>query len=134
LKFKYTRYSQNVLRPVIRVKVRHRDRALFYDVLVDSGADINVFNEELAEALGIDLTSGVPAEVAGATGEPVSVYVHPVELTVGDRSFTAQVAFIPTPNPFGLAGQQGFFDQFKVTFNFREEEIDLTDPRSDAAA
>jgi hypothetical protein len=36
-------------------------------VLVDSGADINVFDEELAEALGIDLKAGVAAEVMGPT-------------------------------------------------------------------
>jgi hypothetical protein len=48
---------------------------------------MNVFTVELAEALGIDLESGVPAEVTGVTGEPVSVYVHPVELMVRDQSF-----------------------------------------------
>jgi hypothetical protein len=106
--------------------VRYQKRLLFYDVLVDSGADINVFDVELAGALGIDLESGVAAEVTGVTGEPASVYIHPVELMVGDQSFTAPVAFVPATNPFGLAGQREFFDQFKVTFDFPEEELEIT--------
>ena len=114
------------MRPVITIRVRSGKRSLAYDVLVDSGADINVFNDELAEALGIDLSNGVPAEVMGPTGYPAEVYIHPVELTVGEHTFTAQVAFMSTSNPFGLAGQRGFFDQFEVKFNLREESLELS--------
>ena len=125
MKFKYVQYSSTVVRPVIPIQVSHGKRTIPYDVLVDSGADINVFDEELAEVLGIDLKTGVAAEVMGPTGYPAEVYIHPVELTVGEHTFTAQVAFMPTSNPFGLAGQRGFFDQFEVKFNLRDQEIEL---------
>lgn len=77
-------------------------------------------------------SSGSGTSGRSVTGEPVSVYVHPVELTVGDRSFMVPVVFVPAPNPFGLAGQRGFFDELKVTFNFREEELELAKPSSNA--
>lgn len=61
--------------------------------------------------------------------------MHPVTITVGGVTFEAEADFtdIPHLELAGLAGQRGFFDQFKVTFNFREEEIDLTESRPDAA-
>jgi hypothetical protein len=126
LKFTYVRYSDTVIRPVIPIRVNYGKRSAAYDVLVDSGADINVFSEELAEVLGIDLETGVPAEVMGPTGYPAEVYIHPVKLTVGEHTFTAQVAFMPTANPFGLVGQRGFFDQFEVKFNMRKEEVEIS--------
>ncbi len=125
MKFPYTRYSANVLRPVIPVQIKSGERSFGYDLLIDSGADINVFGLDIAEALGIEVESGVTAEVIGATGEPMDVYIHPIELTVGGHTFTAQVAFMSASNPFGLAGQRGFFDQFRITFNLPEEELEL---------
>ncbi len=126
MKFKYVQYSGTVVRPVIPIRVSNGKQTIAYDVLVDSGADINDFDAELAEVLGIDLKTGVPAEVMGPTGYPAEVYIHPVKLTVGEHTFTAQVAFMPTSNPFGLAGQRGFFDQFEIKFNLREQEVELT--------
>jgi hypothetical protein len=108
VKFHYTRYSDTASRPVVRIGVHHGQQSFGYVVLVDSGADINVFGQRLTEALGIKLETGVPAEVAGATDDVLSVYAHPVELTVADHTFTAQMAFIPRDSPTGLVRQRGF--------------------------
>jgi predicted aspartyl protease len=97
-----------VLRPVIEIGIKYRRRSLRYDVLVDSGADINVFNAELAEALGIDLATGASAEVTGATGQVEIVSIHTITLTVGDRSYKTPVAFLASTSPYGLVGQRGF--------------------------
>ena len=126
MKFSYVRYSKAVVRPVIPIRVSYGRFSTAYDVLVDSGADINVFSNELADVLGINLKSGVPASVLGPTGHPAEVFIHPVELMVGEHTFTAQVAFMPTSNPFGLDGQRGFFDQFEVKFSLRKEELELS--------
>jgi hypothetical protein len=82
----YTRYSSSALRPVIRIGVKYRRRSLSYDVLVDSGADINVFNVELAEALGIDLAAGAEAQITGAIGQVETVSIHTLTLTVGAQT------------------------------------------------
>ena len=124
--FAYTRYSRSVLHPVIKIGVKHGRRSLDYDVLVDSGADMNVFNVELAEALGIDLAAGVSAEVIGATGRVETVSIHTLTLTVGDEAYKAPVAFLASASPYGLAGQRGFFDQFVVRFNLPHEELEIT--------
>lgn len=123
--FDYVRYSDTVARPVIELEVGYKGVTVTYNTLVDSGADISVFNTELAAVLGIDLESGVPAEVLGATGEVMTVYVHLVTLTVGGYSFEAQVAFMDSESPYGLAGQRGFFDNFVVTFDRQAGQVRL---------
>lgn len=132
--FRYTRFSNTVVRPIIRIGIQHGHRALDYDVLVDSGADMNVFEADLGQALGIDLSSGIPIEIVGATGEPTSAFIHPVTLTVGNYAFTAPVAFMPAATPYGLAGQRGFFDHFKVTFDWLAEVIELAPHRASRSA
>lgn len=127
--FRYTRFSNTVVRPVVRVGIQHGHRALDYDVLIDSGADMNVFDADLAQALGINLTSGDPVDIVGATGEPGSAFIHPVTLTVGKHTLTAPLAFMSAATPYGLAGQRGFFDQFRVTFDLPAEVIELTPHR-----
>jgi len=58
MKFKYKRYGSNVIRPVIEIKLKYASSSLRYEVLVDSGADICLFNSEAGEALGIDVKKG----------------------------------------------------------------------------
>lgn len=134
--FKYTKLDSTFERPYVEITVGHEGSKEAYLTLVDSGADINVFSSSLAYDLGIDLKNGDPLTVRGATGEAETFYVHPVTITVGGVTFETEAAFadIPHLELAGLAGQRGFFDQFTVTFNFREEEIELTEPHSDAAA
>jgi hypothetical protein len=125
VKFAYVRYSETVVRPVISVTIRHKRRSAQYDMLVDSGADINILDAEIAEDLGIELTTGTPATIVGATGDVEQVYIHPVTVVVGTETIKTRAAFLSRPQPHGLAGQRGFFDHFKVTFDLSAEEIEL---------
>jgi hypothetical protein len=125
MRFDYKRYSDVHVRPVIPVRVAASDRWIDYEVLVDSGADICIFDAELTERLGLDLESGEHAVISGAIGAAQDVYIHPVELTVGPRTFGVRVAFMPTAEPYGLAGQQGFFSQFRVAFDQPKGQLEL---------
>jgi hypothetical protein len=123
--FPYKRYSDAFTRPVIPVRVAAADRWIDYEVLVDSGADICIFDVELAEDLGLDLHTGHPAIITGATGSPQDVFIHPVELSIAHHTFGARVAFMPTANPYGLAGQRGFFSQLRITFDQPGGQVEL---------
>jgi Aspartyl protease len=125
VKFPYLRYSATVVRPVIPVTIKLGRRSAQYDILIDSGADMNILDSEVAKDLGIKLESGTLATVMGATGEAETVYVHQVTFTVGSESFRTRAAFLARPQSYGLAGQRGFFDHFKVTFNLAAEEVEL---------
>jgi hypothetical protein len=65
MRFEYKRFDQPqgapIERPVIPIVLRNvRDPAtpaIAYEALVDSGSDRNIFPAEIADLLGIDLTS-----------------------------------------------------------------------------
>jgi hypothetical protein len=127
MKFSYARFSETVQRPVIPIVLLYGDQSVTYEVLVDSGADMNIFDLELAEELGIDVTSGVAAEVVSATGDAKEIYIHALRLRVDDHEFETRAAFMAEPSQdYGLAGQRGFFDQFIVQFDYAARELELT--------
>ncbi len=126
MKFKYTRYGRNMLRPIIPVEVVGR-QAVPYEVLVDSGADISIFDVEIGTLAGIDVEAGQPSTLVGATGIEEVFYLHTVGLKIGDAVFRAPVGFLPnmTKNGYGVVGQRGFFDKFIVKFDLLKEEVEL---------
>jgi len=127
MKFKYKKYAPGVLRPVIPIEILHKDVAVPYEVLVDSGADICIFDAQIAEILGIDLKNGKEQKVSGLTGISEAYYLHPVTISVGGWEYRVEVGFLPNTGKFGygVVGQKGFFDIFIVKFDLIKEEIEL---------
>jgi hypothetical protein len=127
LKFPYVIYDLAPSpRPVIPVRVEIDGQSLRYDVLVDSGADMNVFDVGIAHALDIDPETGERASFYGVTGVVQDFFIHKVVLQVGKHRISTTAGFAELPGrAYGVVGQRGFFDQFKVTFNLREEELEL---------
>lgn len=130
MKFPYTALDGDFERPYVRIAVRHNGLEEAYLTLVDSGADINVFSASLAEDLGIDLRQRRAVTVQGATGHVETFYIHRVTISVAGSSFETEAAFADMPHLdlAGLAGQRGFFDHFRVVFDFAAKEFELTGP------
>ena|ERR1035437_4909747 len=127
MRLKYTYLDGAIERPYADIEVSSGNKTKPYLVLVDSGADINLFSSELGEALDIDISSGEPLSVRGATGDEQTFFLHPITISVGSISFNTTAAFadIPHLESAGLAGQRGFFSHFRVTFDFDALEFDL---------
>lgn len=127
MKFQYKEYGAGFLRPVIPIKVSCKDRFLEYEVLVDSGADICIFDAQIGELLGIDIVSGEKQMAAGITGVVEPYYLHTVDAEIGGWPFRMKVGFLPNIARlgYGVVGQRGFFDTFIVKFDFLKEEIEL---------
>lgn len=129
MKFGYKRYGPGILRPVIPVKLRHKAAEIEYEVLVDSGADLCLFDAEIGEAIGIDMKSGKQRIVTGVGGKSSIYFVHTVEIEVGGWLHKIEAGFMSNVAgnviPYGLVGQRGFFDIFVVKFDLLKEEIEL---------
>ncbi len=127
MKFRYKKLRQGLLRPIIPVGVSYRGKTITQEVLIDSGADICIFDAEIGEAIGIDIESGEVHEVGGVTGEKQPYFSHVVTMTVGGWPYTIEVGFSRhlAKMGHGLVGQKGFFEQFKVQFDLQKEEIEL---------
>lgn len=129
MKFPYLKLGPNAKRPIIKLTVSHDGNNVPYFALVDSGADSNIFHADLAPLLGLDLESGERNYVAGVVeGELRPYYVHYVDLEVGGwKHEHVPVGFMEdlSKNGHGVLGQRGFFDLYKVQFDFPKGEIEL---------
>ncbi|KKQ90161.1 MAG: hypothetical protein UT12_C0001G0029 [Candidatus Curtissbacteria bacterium GW2011_GWC2_38_9] len=128
MKFKYKKYGPYVLRPVIPVEIIYKDKSVPYEVLVDSGSDINILDAQIAGVLGLNLYDGKQAEVAGVTGVEEVFYVHELGINVGGHLFEKiEIGFLEKIGQYGygIVGQKGFFDIFVVKFDLKKEEIEL---------
>jgi len=129
MKFRYARYNGKTLRPVIPIKVKNGASEIGYQVLVDSGADLCLFDAQIGEILGIDVKSGQGREVFGVGGKASIYYLHKITIEVGGWSYGIEAGFMPGVGgrtiPHGIVGQNGFFDLFIVKFDLLKEEIEL---------
>ncbi len=126
-KFKYRTIGQ-FKRPIIPIKFRHEGMVFNYLALIDSGADFNMFGIDVALALGIDVTKlqkvGFLGIKKNSTGQ---AWYTIVEIGIEDYFFEAPVLFSDSisPSGYGIVGQQGFFDHFKVLFDYKKGEVEL---------
>ena len=99
-----------------------------YEALIDSGADFNIFNAEIGELLGINVRAGKKVQFSGIAGEPFEVYLHNLTLEVGGWQYkiTSGFSYEISPYGFGILGQKGFFDLFRVEFIFSRGIIEIT--------
>ena len=128
MKFRYKSYGPGFLRPVIPIEVISNSNSTFYEVLVDSGADSNIFSSEIADVLGINLVKGDKGEVAGITGESKPFYFHNLDIKVGGNLFkNVRIGFLKDIGKYayGVVGQRGFFDIFVIKFDLIKKEIEL---------
>jgi len=120
MKFPYKRFSSQIIRPVIPITIRAGDRTVRYEVLLDSGADICLFDWDIAELLGLDLRGGRVELATGIGGQVAGYMVHPVELGVGGQFFETPVGFMKSfssSNSYGVVGQLGFSGHFTLVGN-----------------
>ncbi len=128
MKFRYARYG-STLRPVIPIKLKFKGLEINYEVLVDSGADLCIFDAQIGKAIGIDVEKGKKCEVFGVGGKASFYYLCKVEIEVGGWSSVIDAGFMPEVSgrvmSYGIVGQRGFFGLFKVKFDLLKEEVEL---------
>jgi hypothetical protein len=106
--------------PIVRVVFTNPNNKKQIEVgcLIDSGADDIFLNTRLADALGVDLTRGATKEYQGITSTPVVATEQFLSMHVAPdtHKFNVACSFLPDLPVFGLLGQNGFFDNYKVVF------------------
>lgn len=98
-----------------------------YEVLVDSGADVNIFDAEIGEILKINIEEGEKRRVGGITGVKQEYFLHQIKINVGGWLYKTEAGFLKDMAHlgYGVVGQQGFFDIFIVKFDLLKEYIEL---------
>lgn len=115
--------------PLLTVVVKHKDKKHKLLALVDSGADACLFPKDVADVLGITLSSGRAASLMGIGRNRVPFYFHEVEILFGRYHFRTQAGFArDNIGVSGLLGQKGFFEQFLVTFDNAGNYFEVSKP------
>ena len=116
-----------LLKPLITVVLRYQGQKQKVFALVDSGADACLFPKGVAEVLGIDVTKGNAANFTGIGGTRTPFYFHEVEILLGDYQIKTKVGFSTSQQigTSGILGQQGFFENFIVTFDHKNRFIEI---------
>ena len=124
IKFKYVARRDREF-PIIPVTLIKENVEIDTDALVDSGANISVFREEIAECLEIVIEDGEEILLQGLGGRIVG-YMHELKVRVDDEEFPCKVVFSKELTVgLNILGREGFFEYFQVTFNERGKEVIL---------
>lgn len=126
-RFKYVKTGP-YLRPIIPVTLKHNNRSFNYLAMIDSGADFNIFHAELANILEIDLTRLKTIEFGGIKKDVKGIgYYTALEIGIGGQFFNTSIIFSNdiSENGYGIVGQQGFFNLFKIKFDYASKNIQL---------
>jgi len=93
--------------------------------LVDSGATISIFGEEVAETLGIEIEKGEQTMLGGVGGRIVG-YIHTLPIRVAGKEFLCPIVFSREYLvSFNLLGREEFFKRFSITFEEKKNSVKL---------
>jgi hypothetical protein len=133
MRFRYTEIRNNqeptnpFQRPYLTVRLTHGAKHKDVISLVDSGADLCLFHSDVGKMLGIDMESGSELAFQGVSGVREMAYMHRVSLEVkGLGSISLDVGFTDSMAVgTGILGQQGFFEQFQISFSLNEKLFEV---------
>ena len=125
----YTRFGDRTL-PLVPVTLFKKDDVPLQPLLalVDSGASISLFDAQIADVLGINLTEGKKEELQGIVGT-VTVYIHEVHCSIKWYSFLCRIAFAQNFGELQILGRLDFFERFTVLLDEIDQKLYLT-PRT----
>lgn len=130
MKYKFPYVKAGIwYRPIIPITIRYLKREITYLALLDSGADFNIFHGDITKLLKIDLSKQKNSMSFGGIreGSIGKGYFMPLELGINNNFFTATAVFSNdiSNNGYGILGEQGFFHNLKILFNYPSKNIEI---------
>ena len=110
-------------RPYIDVRLEGNVMGVWLLGLVDSGADICLFNDRWAGLLGLDRSTARLEKVEGLESE-IEVEMLHVRMVVAGATFDAEVGFSPAVSEaFGILGRHPLFEHLHIGFDQPAERV-----------
>lgn len=119
--------------PLVPVTLKAQQELTLY-ALVDSGAVISLFPEDVARAIGLSLDKGKDLYLTGVGGYIKGKLIPGIELVIEEVKIKIPIVFISyTPIELAILGREGFFEAFEITFKEWEKKLILK-PREHLAS
>jgi len=118
---------KNRFYPIIPVVVKGTKELTIY-ALVDSGAVISLFHNQVADAIGIDLSRGKPIYLPGIVGYVKGVLIDDVVIELRELGFKTTIPIVFTEHissDLAILGRKGFFEKFEIVFREWRKELEL---------
>lgn len=123
--FPYHKDAKGDYFPIIDFLVYYRNKVQRTSALVDSGATVSVFKEDVAEQLGIIIENGKETYLGGVGGH-IKGYLHELKITIAGKKFLCPVVFSHEYLvSFNLLGREAFFKQFRIVFEEKNNLLEL---------
>lgn len=123
--FSYQKDAQDNYFPIIDFLIYSKDKVQRISALVDSGATVSIFREDIAEQLGVVIEKGIKTDLGGIGGR-IKGYIHKIEMEIAGKKFICPVVFsYEYLVSFNLLGREVFFKQFKIVFEERKNLLEL---------
>jgi len=116
VEFDYARHRKRDL-PIIPIGLRARNSWVEVWAYVDSGAFYSIFDDKVAELLGIGVQEGKRMLAVVGDGSFIPFYLHKVRIKLEEDEFEMEIGFSAKLGVgFNLLGMD-LFDRYKVTFD-----------------
>lgn len=122
-------FRGNGFYPIIEILLYHKEIEFRTDALIDSGANISVFQGTIAEVLGIKIEKGEKRIFQGVGGKIVG-YIHSVDIQVNSYRFPCKIAFSnELITSLNILGRDNFFKHYLITFDENNKKLSLHAPK-----
>ena len=123
--FPYQKNSTGESFPLVNFFVSKKDHTARIFALVDSGATVSIFKEDVAEQLEITIEDGEKTYLGGVGGR-IKGYIHKLEIEIASKRFLCPIVFSHEYLvSFNLLGRQEFFKRFKIIFAEKQNLLKL---------
>lgn len=115
-------------RPYVQVKLTGSKGSRVGYALIDSGADRSLFNIQIAQALGLDLTDAPIENFGGIEGGILKAKLHKVRVQIMGMNEEIEIVagFVDSSGVAAILGQDGFFDNFRIKFEKDHGIVEIT--------
>lgn len=123
--FPYQRNSTGNSFPVIDLFVSKSGGTARIFALVDSGATVSIFREDVAKQLNITIEEGEEIYLGGVGGR-IKGYIHKLEIEIARKKILCPIVFSREYTvSFNLLGREAFFKHFKIIFEEKKKILVL---------
>lgn len=123
--FDYQELTSGISRPIIPIRLHYQKTFVLLEAIIDSGADWCIFDAGLLEIL--KLPAGPRTKFFSVSPEPLYGFKSKINLVIAEKDFNTEVIFSSElgRHSYGILGQKGFFDNFKVCFDKSKLQIEI---------
>ena len=118
-----------VYKPLIKARLIYRKTHKLTNpiyALIDSGADVSFCEKNIGIWLGINFSKLKKERFRAANNKYFISLKEILSLNTANKSYTCPFYFADTLAYPIILGQKGFFDHFKIIFDLKNKEIEVT--------